>query len=164
MAMRLPRFRIAWLMVAVAIAGLNFGLIRAMLAPGIGAREDLLVVGALPMANVLVAGLLVAHQRPRSRPFLHRFELYGTMVLALYVVLAISVPHEVIRLYICPIIDPIDRRMMNSPHLVSIPVRVSVGVVLLVLPQTALALIGGFMSWRLMSTVRISRRSDRAPA
>src|SRR5262245_2481835 len=118
MAMRLPRFRIAWLMVAVAIAGLNFGVIRAMLAPGMGVRGDLLVVGALPMANVLVAGLLIARQRPRSRPFLQGFEAFGTMALALYVVLAISVHREVVLPYVQPVLDPINRRMENSPPLV----------------------------------------------
>jgi hypothetical protein len=57
--MRVPRFRIAWLMVAVAIAAVDSGAIRAML----GIRPDaaiLLVFGALPMANVLVVGLLAA--------------------------------------------------------------------------------------------------------
>jgi hypothetical protein len=162
--MRLPRFRIAWLMVAVAIAGLNLGAIRAMLAPGLGVRGGSLVVGALPMVNVLVAGMLIARQRPRSRPFLRGFEAFGTMALALFVVLAISFHREVVMRYVQPVLDPINRRMENSPPLVSIPVRASVGVVLLVLPQMALALIGGFVSRRLTSTVRISRRSDRAPA
>jgi hypothetical protein len=164
MAMRLPRVRIARLMVAVAIAGLNFGAIRAMLAPGMGPTGDLLVVGALPMVNVLAAGMLIARQRPRSRPFLLGFEAFGTMALALYVVLAISFRREVVMFYVQPVLDPIIRRMGTGPPLVSIPVRVSVCVVLLVLPQMALALIGGFVSRRFTITIRISRRSNYTPA
>ena len=53
----------------------------------LGLRGDSLVVGALPMANVLVAGLLIARQRPRSRPFLLGFEVFSAIALALYVVL-----------------------------------------------------------------------------
>ncbi len=75
--MKMPRFRIAWLMVAVAIAGIDFGVIRTLLA------ELFLVMGALSMANVLVVGLLIAQQRPSSRPFLWGFEVFGAMALAL---------------------------------------------------------------------------------
>ena len=80
--MKMPRFRIAWLMVAVAIAGIDFGVIRTLLA------ELFLVMGALSMANVLVVGLLIAQQRPSSRPFLWGFEVFGAMALALYILLA----------------------------------------------------------------------------
>jgi hypothetical protein len=152
--MGLPRFRIAWLMVAVAVAGLNFGAIRAMLAPGMGLRGGSLVVGALPTANVLVAGLLIARQRPRTRPFLLGFEAFGATALYLYVVLVASPLHrEVVMPYVQRVLDPINQRMGTGPPLVLIPVRVSVGVVLLVLPQMAVALIGGFLSRRFTSTI-----------
>jgi hypothetical protein len=52
--MKLPRFRTAGIMVAVAIAAINFWVIHAMLPSAIAAG-GLLVFGALPMANILAA-------------------------------------------------------------------------------------------------------------
>ena len=58
--MKPPRFRIAWVMVAVALAAVDFGVVRACLdRPGTPAG-DLLILGALPMANVLIVGMLIA--------------------------------------------------------------------------------------------------------
>src|SRR4051794_21903333 len=83
----MPRFRIAWGMVAVAIAALDFAAIRASLE----FREAvLLVLGALPMANVLAVGILIARQRPGSRPFLLGFEAFGAMALALFITVAVA--------------------------------------------------------------------------
>jgi hypothetical protein len=82
----MPRFRIAWLMVAVAIAGINFAAIRALLDLN-GTAAQLLLVGALPMANVLIVGIMIARQRVRSRPFLLGFEVFGAIALALYIYL-----------------------------------------------------------------------------
>jgi hypothetical protein len=60
--MKPPRFRIAWITVAVAIAAPNFGAIRALLLRHEHVLDDqrgmLLSLGALPMANVLAAGFL----------------------------------------------------------------------------------------------------------
>jgi hypothetical protein len=81
---RAPRFRIAWIMFAVAIAAINFAPIRALNDPGLGGV--LVVVGALPVANVLVVGMLIARKRPGSRPFLLGFEVFGALALALYLV------------------------------------------------------------------------------
>ena len=49
---------------------------------------SLLILGALPMANVLAVGILIGQRRPGSRPFLLGFEAFGAMALALYVALA----------------------------------------------------------------------------
>ena len=106
--MKLPRFRVAWAMIFVAIAALNFGVIRIWsdfkrvdiyneTSTWILNRsdyhnmlvDDALVTGALPMANVVVVGLLTGLRRRRSRPFLSGFEVFGAMALALYVAGAI---------------------------------------------------------------------------
>jgi hypothetical protein len=55
--MRVPRFRIAWVMVAVAIGALDFGAIRALLKQ-VSFVAGFLILGALPMANILVVGIL----------------------------------------------------------------------------------------------------------
>ena len=86
--MKVPRFRIAWVMVAVAIAAFDFAAIRALVDSPSPAGDELLF-GALPMANVLVAGLLIGRQRPHSRPFFVGFELFGAIALASYIALAL---------------------------------------------------------------------------
>ena len=40
-------------------------------------RRPEVVSGALPMANVLAVGLLIAQQRPGSRPFMLGFGAFG---------------------------------------------------------------------------------------
>ena len=69
-----PRFRIAWVMVFIAVVAINFAAIRAMLGfPEVG----LAVLGGLPMANILVVGNLMGRQRPGSRAFLIGFQASG---------------------------------------------------------------------------------------
>ena len=85
--MKVPRFRIAWVMVFVAIAALDFGAIRAVFDRN-SRTSYLLGIGALPMANVLVVGLLIGHRRRGSRRFLLGFEAFGAMALAVYVTVA----------------------------------------------------------------------------
>src|SRR5437867_3038453 len=75
----MPRFRIGSMMVLVAIAALNFAAIRV----ASNYREptrDLLVTGALPMANVLVVGLLMGCHYRQSRRFLWGLEVFGSIV------------------------------------------------------------------------------------
>ncbi len=87
-AVKVPRFRIAWLVVAVAIAALNFAAIRAIFDPGINPNEVraiLLLLGALPMANVLVVGMLIGQQRPGSRRFLMEFVGFGATALTFFI-------------------------------------------------------------------------------
>jgi hypothetical protein len=86
----LPRFRIAWLMLFVAVVALNFGAIRALseLEPPKG---GLLVFGAVPMTNILAAGILIGHRRPASRPCDVGFEAFGAMALYLCVALALDI-------------------------------------------------------------------------
>lgn len=79
--MRGSRFRIASVMAIIAIAALDIAVIRAI--PVIGApKSELLVLGALPMANVLAVGLLILRPRSGSRPFLLGFVGFGAMALA----------------------------------------------------------------------------------
>ena len=93
--MKVPRFRIASIMVVVAIVALDLVAIRALL----GFRSlmgELLILGALPMANVLAVGLLIGQRRPGNRPFLLGFVPFGAMSLALYVAMATSFPREIV--------------------------------------------------------------------
>lgn len=150
--MNLTRFRIAWIMVAVAIAALDFGAIRAML--GVGDLENLLVLGALPMANVLAVGLLIAQQRPKSRPFLLGFEAFGAMALALYVFLATIFPLHDSPIMSCleSLIDRLGGFFGQTPF-VEITIEYPVAVAMLGGPQLAFALLGGFLSRRFKITI-----------
>jgi hypothetical protein len=153
-----PRFRIAWVMVIVAIAALNLTAIRAIQDSETLAGE-FLVVGALPMANILAVGILIGRRRRGSRPFFLGFEAFGVISLALYVVSAIFFRDRVFDpyLHLFLFLDPIMEIIGRRPAVVSVPIRISVSVVILVVPQLAFALLGGFLSRTYRIT--ITRRS-----
>jgi hypothetical protein len=149
-----PRFRIAWVMVAVAVAALDFAAIRASL----DIREAvLLVLGALPMANVLAVGILIAEQRPGSRPFLLGFEAFGAMALALFITAAVaSLPFDeymVIAYYLAPVLRLIQKSIRQDQPLVFVPIVLFAYVVMLGWPQVVFALIGGFLSRKFKITI-----------
>jgi hypothetical protein len=155
-AVKVPRFRIAWVMVAVAIAALDFTAIRVCLNAPSRWGEDFLL-GVLPMVNVLGVGLLIGQQRPQSRPFFLGFETFGAMALALYVVLTLvfvdpwgaSTPYgDLISSYLDPVVSPIEAIIGRDRPFVFIPTICLAIVLMLGWPQVAFALIGGFLSRR----------------
>ncbi len=153
--MKLPRFRIAWMIAFVAIAALDFGAIRALL--GFNSYwAALLLVGALPMANVLAVGILIGQQRPGSGQFLLRFEAFGAMALALYVAFSFVPNERAMTAYLAPF-DDLWITIGDLPF-VSIPFRYLFAGALCVWPQVAFALLGGFLSRRFKVT--ITRRTD----
>jgi hypothetical protein len=147
-----PRFRIAWIMVAVAIAAIDFAAIRALLGLGESLVWGLLLLGALPMANVLIVGILIARQRVRSRSFLLGFEVFGAIALALYIYLAMSSPlsplsaEGPIESYLRLTNDPLNAVIRPYGPFVRTAIGLFVGVLVLVGPQLVFALIGGFLS------------------
>jgi hypothetical protein len=147
-----PRFRIAWMMVAVAIAALDFAAIGAILGSGTGDLGIVLVLGALPMANVLAVGLLIGQQRPGSSPFLLGFETFGAMALALFIALASCVPRAIVMDYLVPFVRPMERIIGRDRPLVFVPIVCLGCVVMLGWPQLAFALIGGFLCRRFKIT------------
>jgi hypothetical protein len=153
------RFRIAWIMVFVALAALDFTAIRAVFEHR-GPTSYLLGLGAMPMANVLVVGLLVGHWRRRGRRFLIGFEAFGTMALAAYAVSASLFAKELvipfIRLLHTPFMLNIDESV-RIPHQSYFVIYYLTLAVLLGLPLLAFALIGGFFCPRLAT----ARRRDQ---
>jgi hypothetical protein len=143
---RPPRFPIVWVMVFVALAALEFGAIRAV-TDYRGATRDSLVVGALPMANFLVVGLLIGHRRRGSRRFLLGFELFGATALTLYIAMAILFTDELGQSYLEPAIKPLRATIGRTGWTTS---RLLIAYFMLslwaCLPQLAFALIGGFLS------------------
>ncbi len=112
-----------------------------------------MLLGALPMANVLAVGMLIGRRRPASRPFLLGFEAFGAMALALFIALAICFPREVVLPYLTPVLVLIERTIGNDRPFVMIPIVCFVAVALLGWPQVAFALTGGFLSRKFKITV-----------
>lgn len=151
--MKVLRFRIASIMVVVAVIALDFGMIREM--PAIGPQtSELLVPGALPMATVLPVILLIRQRRPENRPFILGFVLFGATALGIFVTLARSLPREMampftpLFVYLLQIIGP------DRPSLLVLAQTVAF-LAILVLPQLVFALIGGFLSRKFIRTIRI---------
>jgi hypothetical protein len=138
----------------VAIAALNFGVIRVLSDFKTANNNDkhiMLIIdalgtGAIPMANILAVGLIILRRRG-SRPFLSGFEAFGAAALALYVVGAIFFTEELVMPYVNLALKPLAKTIGIGPLMSTrdILVLVSVTGVMLVLPQVALALIGGFI-------------------
>jgi hypothetical protein len=141
-------------MVAVAIAALDFAAIRAFLdIPEV----FFLVLGAVPMANVLAVGILVGQQRPGSRPFLLGFEAFGAMALALFVAVALASffldNDGLILSYLAPVVGPMEKYLPLNRPLVSMPIACFAYMVMLGWPQVVFALIGGSLSRRFRITI-----------
>jgi hypothetical protein len=156
-----PRLRIAWVMVAIVIAAINFGALRAFIESD---RSGFLVLGALPMANVLTFGILIGLRRRGISPFLLGFEAFGAIALAIYLALRISFPNATVRLYIESLINFLMDAVGRDGIFLVIPIAYfamfAVGV-MLVSPQVAFAAMGGFLSRRYRIT--ITRRQDGTP-
>ncbi len=93
-AVKIPRFSISGLMAVVVLVALNFAAVRAILIVPMFRimLGELLLCGALPMANVLAVGLIpFFRSRPgpgEARPTRVGFVTFGAAALLLYLVLA----------------------------------------------------------------------------
>jgi hypothetical protein len=161
-AVKVPRFRITWLMAFIAIAALELLGMRAL--SGLQFQSRLLtqvtvalIVGTLPMANILAVGLLTGLRRRNNRPFLLGFEVFGATALALYIAAVSLFPEELVS----PAFDLVRERLIPllwswpSLSLVVLVVLCFTMMAILLLPQLAFALIGGF----LLRNLRVRSRS-----
>jgi hypothetical protein len=146
--MKAPRFRIAWVMVFVALAALNFAVFRAA-GDAHSKTGVLLALGAMPMASVLAIGLIIGYRRHGSRPFLLGFESFGAMALALFAAAVVLFGGKMLESYTRILIDPLAKIIGPDRPFIHIPVAyVSLG-----LPQVAFALMGGFLSQKYRITM-----------
>jgi hypothetical protein len=104
-----------------------------------------LLMGALPMANVLMLALVIGHRRQGSRFFLG-FEVFGATALAFYVA-AVSLYTEELVPPFADLLSPLVIAFRNGTTLSTLGVLIveSAAAVILLLPQVAIALIGGFL-------------------
>ncbi len=121
----MPRIRIAWVMVFVVVAALNFWFFRICyydLGANLGSvvnMFDVLYIGSMPMANILLLGILISLQRRGIRPFLMGFEVFGAVALAVYITLCSFYCHELVRPYLfrfqVPVFNAIGRSRAHIP-------------------------------------------------
>jgi hypothetical protein len=159
--MIVPRVRIGWLMVAVAIVAIEFALIRAL--SDLDPSGVFWVFGALPMANVLIVGLLIARQRPRRRPFLLGFEVFGALALSVGVLLSFipGRPGPILS-YLQLVSKPLIPVVESYSPPAQAALELFVCILVFAGPQLVFALSGGFLSRRFKVT--ITRQTPITPS
>ncbi len=156
-ATKAPRL-VIWLMACIALAALNFGVMRRELdleVQLIYANKRrlaemiwLLVMGALPMLNALGIVLVIGLRRRGSHRFVWGFVLFGAIALALYVA-AVNLYFDWMTRVASDLLWPIVVALRNwqgdqVTRKQALIIESFVAVILL-LPQLALALVGGFL-------------------
>ena len=147
-----PRLTVRRLMVAVAILALNFGVIREHLRPESWV-DELVVLGALPMANVLVfVGLLGIRSR-RARAYTIGFEAFGMLSLSSYVAwVSLSSPWTIIH-YLDTIFGPIGEFVRWACPGFDVPIGYGIAIVIFLIPHALFGIAGGYLSAKLGAIV-----------
>jgi F0F1-type ATP synthase assembly protein I len=162
--MKLPRLTIANLMALVLLVALDVWVCKALPLRGPSPDldlSDLLIFGALPMANVLAIGLVpLARSRVQHagrRPALVGFEVGGLVALLLFLVCALNLTH--------PLHEGVGGVLTAIGLVPPGPVFLACATTLLLVPQLALALLGGWLCRRYAIRVRIivERRTIPVP-
>jgi hypothetical protein len=158
----MPRFGIAGIMGLVALVALEIGAVRAVYhdySPDHGpwrlsisnrtrTQREMLIRGTLPMANILAIGLMIGHRRRSSQPFFVGFMAVGGLALFVYSgwawfvfprhYLYNDLSHLIQHHWLIP-------EFIGSRH----ALRQIATSILLVGPQLAMAMVGGFVSRKL---------------
>src|SRR5262245_50462080 len=98
-AMRVPRFTISGMMALVPVIALDAWACKALLMGGLPPVElsELIVFGALPMANVLALGLypilMSRHRYRRGRSGWVGFEVGGLVALLVFLACSLTMTH-----------------------------------------------------------------------
>ena len=156
--MRVPRFTIAGMMALVLVVALDAWACQALMGgPPPVELSELIVFGALPMANVLALGLypiLMSRNRHEGgRSGWVGFEVGGLVALLVFLACSLTMTH--------PLNENVSH-LLRALGFVPGPVFLVVGaVVLLLVPQLALALLCGWLcrTYKFRVSVIIERRS-----
>ena len=148
-----PRFGLAWLMALIAGLALDIAAIRAWLIHRTDGRVvfntiDVLGAGGLPMANVLVVGIVALWLRRAWRPFLGGFVAAGALALALYAVLALSSTESLVMPYLHAVLRPVSEVMPRDWSVLRLATFYCITAAMLGSPQLALAIVGGALARR----------------
>jgi hypothetical protein len=148
--MKVPRFRVAWLMVAVALIGLQLAVICAD-EPLIGL--DGLEVGLLPGVTALTITLFsMIGTRGRPRPFAWGFVAALVVAMCVYIVCCLTIP-ELLRVSIVYEVDRIVKYIADVNPILVFRLCLEIQSLILGLPQLTFALLGGFLFRRFRVTV-----------
>jgi hypothetical protein len=139
-------------MMIVAVAGLNLGVLQARIV-----RDHPLLLGALPMANALAVGLVIARPRRGSRPFLLGFLAFGAIAMATYAAVVGWFDDQIKTLYIAPVLRYLVNTIRLGRPLTLLLAQDIAFVVLMVLPQFVFALTGALISRKFVTIRRMSR-------
>jgi hypothetical protein len=146
---KLLRLTISSLMAVVLLVALDVWACKALLLRGPlffpdPDLADLIVVGALPMANVLAIGLFTVlgsrHQHKRNRPGLVGFEVGGLAGLLVFLACSLSMTHSLHE----GVGQGLRAIGLGPPG----PGFLVCALTLLLAPQLALALLGGWLCRR----------------
>src|SRR3954452_9137245 len=100
-------------MAVVAIAALDCGIVQGLF--NIANRSDNgmfcpsvwpLILGALPMANILTVAIILGYRRRVSQPFLLGFVAFGLIALVAFTYSAIHI-NELVKLYLYACLGPL---------------------------------------------------------
>jgi hypothetical protein len=154
--MKMPRITIAWMMAIIVVAAIDLAAIRALYLTKsvIGA---LIVFGSMPMASILVLGVPSVVKGPSGRgkihPFLIGFESVGWTVLLVYTGSAILYPEFVGEL-VQRLLESFGLPLVSGTN----PLVLFCVVLIPLLPQLALALVGGWLNQLFKIRITIERR------
>jgi hypothetical protein len=146
-------------MVVVAIVALDLGALRALLnlKYPLNAKSPAIVgLGALPMMNVLAICMVVAGSRRGASALMRCILASGAVSLALYVAVALLFDELLLMRYLYVGMELALRTIRPYWPVVPVAVLYSIAIVMLALPQFAVALFAGLLSSR--CGVTISRR------
>ena len=157
----MPRFRIAWLMAAIAIVAIDLAAIRGLL----GVRDtyaNLVGLGVLPMANLLALGAILGATRPKSPPFFVGFEVFGVVAMLACHMWAWLSPDSLTWFLLEHILSVEGSLRASWGELETYYTRYAIASVLLTLPQVIFALVGGCLASRVaaLGARRRRRRSE----
>jgi hypothetical protein len=153
--MRVPRFTISGMMALVLVVALDAGACKALL--GGPDLTDLILFGALPMANVLALGLypilMSRYERQGGRPGWVGFEVGGLAALLFYLACSLTMTH--------PLHEGVGHLLRAIGLVPSSTIFLAGAVVLLLLPQLALAILGAQLGriYKLWASANEERRA-----
>src|SRR5262245_59849854 len=102
-------------MVIVAIIAIDFGAVRAFFTQSLHHVVSMLILGALPMGNVLVVIYLISGQRRSYSPFLTGVKAAGAVALMVYIA-SICWSSEAVERLTGPLVQPLVDDLRRRPH------------------------------------------------
>lgn len=164
--MNLPRFSIAWIMAIIVIVAIDFAAIRAV--DGTNTLVGgLIAIGSIPMAGILMLGIPSLIKglsgRGKVRRFLNGFEGLGWTSLFVYTGSSILFPESIAGQFES-VLNSLVKVMGWDAADTSDPswqlFLLFVGILILLLPQSVIALIGGWLNQRFEIRITIKRRRE----